>query len=219
MKKLNFFLLLVLLFTISSCDKISDSIPEKEGGPKKENNYPSKDSTITNVINYQEKSAEYILEDLAKRSIISTDVKDKLMSSISGKTAEEFKKEALARMAKYSSLRTADYYPPITPGPGTGPIIITDPIFSQMVFDHMTIDLMSRGISWGCAGAIAGIGLSIAGGLIGGPVTVAAAAIWGASHVLAVMSLTACAPSEKLVMHDISNMTLDQYEVTFYEGE
>lgn len=74
---------------------------------------------------------------------------------------------------------------------------------TAMLYTIMLDDMVGRGISWGCAGAIAGVGISIAGLFIGGPVTVAAAALWGAGHVLSVLSLTACGGRDKNVFQEL----------------
>lgn len=164
---------------------------------------------------YNNNSIENILDDLVKNRIISNIAKNKILKNIHNKSQQDFKEEVLQRIKeRSSSFPTYSTSSEETNHPEEG---LLDDELAVEVFDNMTLMLLSRGISWGCAGAIAGVGLSIAGGIVGGPVTIAAAAIWGAGHIVSVLSLTACVgsqASEKLE-EDILNNTEEEFIVLF----
>ncbi|MDR6783891.1 hypothetical protein ABIE26_002720 [Pedobacter africanus] len=164
---------------------------------------------------YGNKALEDILSDLVKKNKITEKGKASILASVQGKTQDQFVKGALQRISNLKNtlplqIKKLSYSNsnPLSTTTQPGPFQeLNDVGFSafeqQVMFDYIMLELTNQGISWGCAAAIAGVGLSIAGLFIGGPVTIAAAALWGASHVLTVMSLTACAPKHKKFVEDI----------------
>lgn len=207
----------ILLVTFYSCTKDSTRY---ESGSETFTDYNSnflkneiqlsdfKSQMQENLSLYQKKSLKDILTDLVDKNILSNESKENITESIEGKSLSEFREQALIRAMSRSSNRYKQLNIKMSNGDLDVPDTPAEPVLSdeiaEEVFDYMILDLSSRGISWGCAGAIAGYGLSIAGAFIGGPVTIAAAAIWGASHIVAVVSLTACARDEKAVLEEIA---------------
>lgn len=164
----------------------------------------STDMLVRQASMYSGKPLEETLEDLVIKKSISINAKETILKLFKNKNAESFKKEAKERMrirAENNVKRNSfQLYASVYSRENNKDITLSDQQATE-IFDYMMLDLVNtRGISWGCAGAIAGVGLSIASLFVGGPVTVAAAAIWGAGHIVSVLSLTACA-SSKMAHH------------------
>ncbi|MBB2953820.1 hypothetical protein [Sphingobacterium sp. JUb56] len=198
-----------LIFTFSSCSN-KDSISEIENRDLLTNEHVFLQERA-NV--YPGKSVDFILNDLVDNKIISNNAKSQILKNINS-SEEEFKKEAIERINNRNSLdKNNEINISLKSKSITNP---HDPILSDdraiAIYDNMVLMLSARGISWGCIGAIAGAGLSIAGGIIGGPATVAAAAIWGIGHILSVVSLQACAKHEAVIQLDRDIRTLTEGE-------
>ncbi|SMC66858.1 hypothetical protein [Pedobacter africanus] len=177
---------------------------------------------------YGNKALEDILSDLVSKNKITEKGKASILASVQGKTQDQFVKGALQRISslkhglplqikKFSYSNSNPLSNTIQPGPFEE---LNDAGFSafeqQMMFDYIILELTNQGISWSCAIAIAGVGLTIAALFVGGPATVAAAALWGASHVVAVISLKDCAPQHKNYVEDIKNQFATEQDFIDY---
>lgn len=180
-----------------------------------------------NALLYSNKALEDILDDLVSKNKITSVAKSNILASVQGKTQAQFTKGALQRISNLRSqltfqpkkLSSKNSLSSTQPGPFEP---LNDAGFSayqqQVMFDYIVLELTSKGISWACAGAIAGYGLSIAALFVGGPVTVAAAALWGASHIVGALSLVACIPAQKHYVEEIKNQfSSEQDYITYFE--
>lgn len=142
-------------------------------------------------------SAEEVLFKLKEEKKISENLYQRLVVSSKPENRDSIYSKVLKRISTNSVSNSSTAITLSMDRNPRPPSDFEDEILAQ-AYEYSMLELELMGMSWGCAGAIAGVGLSIAGLFVGGGVlTVAAAAIWGASHVVSVMSLTACAPAEK----------------------